>query len=205
MLHASFCRAAFGGQGACLSWYHSSIIFPAGSQGPVEREEKGGEVGSLQSPLCGPWQHLLMGDATQTLTCSLFADLPSSLSSSLPLSTALSSCRQSTRAVHRGMSLSPPSLHLVFSFLSPSCFICLGIPHLHSPGPPFLPPSLPPSLSLSCCLLLTHCPPLFCTQHTLQKTTLKQTFLLVSLRSGTSQWLYGIYTEYKLCSGLQHL
>lgn len=98
-LHASFCTAAFGGQGACLSWYHSSIIFPAGSQGPVEREEKR-EVGSLQSPLCGPWRHLLMRDATQTLTRSLLADLPSSLSSSLPLSTALSSCRQSTQAVH---------------------------------------------------------------------------------------------------------
>lgn len=58
--------------------------------------------------------------------------LPSSLS------TVLSSCRQSTEAVHQGMSLSPPSLQLLFCFLYPSCFICLVIPHLHSPTPPSL-------------------------------------------------------------------
>lgn len=62
-----------------------------------------------------------------------------------------------------------------------------------------------PHLPLSGCPLLIHCPLLFRTQHTLQKTTIKQTFLLVSLKSGTAQWLYGIYKENKLWSTLQHL
>lgn len=118
-----------------------------------------GRWGSLQSPLCGPWQHLLMRDATHTLTCTLLADLPSSLSSSLPLTTALYSCRQSTQAVHRGTSLSPPSLQLLFCFFS--------LPLVSSVSGSLT--STLPHLPLSCCLLLTHCPLLFNTQHTLQE------------------------------------
>lgn len=173
-----------------LGIIHQSFSRPE-SQGPLEREERV-EVASLQYPLCGPWQHLLMRDATHTLMCSLLAHLSAPLSSSLPLS----SCRQSTQAVHQGMPLSPPSLQLLFCLLIPSCFICLRIPHLHSPTPPSLLLSSPRSLtSLSC----------FHTQHTLQKTAIKQTFLLVTLRSGSAQWLYGIYTKYKICSSLQQL
>lgn len=56
-LHASFCRAAFWGQGVCLSSYHSSIILLAGSRGPVEkRREEGGGVPTVPTlwPLTAP-------------------------------------------------------------------------------------------------------------------------------------------------------
>lgn len=158
------------------------------------RGKRRGEVGSLQSPLCGPWQHLLMRDATHTLTCSLLCWspffpflLPSTLHSPLFLPSVNSSCAPGNVFVS---SLAPAPLLLSLSPLvsSVSGSLTSTLPHL----------------PLSCCLLLTQCPLLFRTQHTLQKTTIKQTFLLVSLRSGTAQWLCGIYTKYKLCSSLQH-
>lgn len=131
-----------------------------------------------------------MRDATHTLMCSLLPDLPSSLSSSLSLAEACSSRRQSTQAVHQGMSLSPPSLpaHSLPLVSSVSGSLTYTLPHL----------------LLSYCLLLTHSPVLFGTLHALQKTTIKQTCLLVSLRSGTPRWLYAIYTKYKLFCSLQH-
>lgn len=54
------------------------------------------------------------------------------------------------------------------SFPSPAPFVCFEIPPLHSPTAP--------SLLLSS------------TQHALQKTTIKHTFLLVSLKSGNAKW-----------------
>lgn len=72
-----------------------------------------------------------------------------------------------------GASLSPPSLLFHLS---------------QDPSPPPTQTPLPPSL-------LTHGPLLFLTQRTLQKATIKQTLLLVSLRSGTAQRLRGIYTH----------
>lgn len=163
-------------------------------KGRWEGRSVGGGGGVPAVPLCGPWQHLLMRDATHTLTCSLLTDLPSSLFSCLPFSTTLSSCRQSTQAMHQGMSLSPPSLLLLLYFLS--------LPLVSSVSGSLT--STLPHLPLSCCLLLTQCPHLFNTQHTLQKTAIKQTFLLVSLRSGIAQWLYAIYAKCKLYSNLQH-
>lgn len=81
--------------------------------------------GSPQSPLCGPWQHLLMRDATHTLTCTLLADLHCYL---LPLSLFLpsvsTSCapRKTSSRLHRLLRCSPPA-----------CFIRLQLLHLHLP------------------------------------------------------------------------
>lgn len=76
-LQASFYGAAFGARTrACLGITHQSFSRPD-LRGHC-RGRRRGEVGPLQSPLCGPWWHLLMRDATHTPMRSFLPDLSSS-------------------------------------------------------------------------------------------------------------------------------
>lgn len=134
-----------------------------------------------------------MRDATHTPTCSLLACFPSSLSSYILLSQPPPlSVSQLKLCTGESFCLLP-----LFNF-SPAFSLSLS---LVSAVLRSLTSSLP-NLLLSYRLLPTHLPLLFDTQYTLQET-IKQTILMVSLRSITAQRLHEI--EYKLCSGLQHL
>lgn len=100
--------SAFGGRGACLSWYHSSIIFPSGSQGPLEREEVWGSVGSLKLPPLWP-----LTAPSNERRHSHSEELTPRWSFRLSFPAPFSSGRQSTRATRRGMLLSPSWLLLL--------------------------------------------------------------------------------------------
>lgn len=122
-LRASFYGAAFGaGTPVCLGITHQSSSRPD-LRGQC-RGRRSGEVGPLQSPLCGPSWHLLMRDATHTPMGSFLPDLSSSYSSfSSLLPSTLSSCRHSSQTAHWGASWSPP----------PPSTSASGIPHLPLP------------------------------------------------------------------------
>lgn len=125
----------WGPRGACFSWYHSSITFLFGSQGPLEREGKR-EVGSPQSPRT-LWP--LMAPSNERRHSHTHSDvLTPRRAPSFPLLLPL--------ALHSP--LFPPSLNwspalgeclclLLFCFRSPSCFFCFRIP---SPPIPYTPP-----------------------------------------------------------------
>lgn len=135
-----------------------------------------------------------MRDATHTHTHTHSAPcLPPSLSSSLrPLVSPSLNCNPALGECLR---------LLLFCFPSPSCFICFRIPSPPIPYTPLPPAPLPPHARLLSGVERS----LWQKKEKKTTTTIKRTFLLVSLKSATAQWSHDIYKKYKLCSRLRRL
>lgn len=122
-----------GARGACFSWYHSSIIFLFGSQGPVEKGgEEGGGVPAVPPlwPLMAP-SNERRHSHTDMLTPRRAPFFPFLLPFALCSPLFLPS-------VNTSLALGNVFVSSSSVFLSPSCFICFRIPHLQSPTHPSL-------------------------------------------------------------------